>query len=313
MAEAKLIGLLSGHLVLTGLPAVAAALVAARHGTRRLPVLLAVALACSGCFAMLSFWSFYWDPTVGKTVAFLVPAASIAAIWWALRGGRVGRDCLTRLATPFGLWVFGTFFLVFLGFLHGGSTAPIYSGANRFTWPLPQDNILPRYFANWFYVHGHHGTPPLYGDWLASDRPPLQIGYVLSQRPFGWDRHGLHYQLLGVALQQLWIVGLYALLDAAGLGRITRALTLLAVLASDFAIVNGFYVWPKPLPAAMLLAAAALVVTPGWRDARRAYGGAALIAALCALAMLRGLGTSRLLSAASRGDYCCSATSRRRP
>ena len=26
--------------------------------------------------------------------------------------------------------------------------------------------------------------------WLLSDRPPLQIGYVLTQRVFGWDDTG---------------------------------------------------------------------------------------------------------------------------
>ena len=87
-------------------------------------------------------------------------------------------------------------------------------------------------------------------------------------------------------LQQLWIVGLWALLLAARVGRITRALAMVAVLVSGLAIVNGFFVWPKMLPAAMLLAAAALVMTPLWAQLRRSLWAAALVATLCALAML---------------------------
>ena len=93
--------------------------------------------------------------------------------------------------------------------------------------------------------------------------------------------------MLGVVLQQLWIVGLWALLRGGegrpghpGSGRWSRC------LVSDLAIVNGFFVWPKLLPAAMLLAAAALVVTPLWSQLRRNLWAAALIATLCALAML---------------------------
>ena len=61
---------------------------------------------------------------------------------------------------------------------------------------------------------------------------------------------------------------------------------MLTVLVSGLAIVNGFFVWPKLLPAAMLLAAAALVLTPLWPRLRRNLWAAGLIAALCALAML---------------------------
>jgi len=152
---------------------------------------------------------------------------------------------------------------------------------------LPPDNIIPSYFADWFYEHGHQGSPPVFpGDWLSSDRPPLQIGYVLGQRGFGWDTTGLHVQVLGVIVQQLWIVGLWALLLAARLGRVTRGLTVVTVLVSDLAIVHGFFTWPKLLPAAFLLAAAALVLTPLWSSVRRDLRLGALLAALFALALL---------------------------
>jgi hypothetical protein len=280
--------LLLARLALTGLPGVAAALFAARCGVRQLPLLVGIALAASGAVAMLAFWAYYADPSVGQSFAWFALLGSLLLGGWSLRGGAIDRGLLRGLATPLALWALGSAFVLFLGFAHGGSDAPLTMAAGRFSGQLPTDNDIPRFFSEWFYVHGHDGTPPLYpGDWLAGDRPPLQVGYVLSQRTFGWDGSGgLDYQVLGVVLQQLWIVGLWALLIAARLGRLTRGLAVVAVLVSDVAIVNGFYVWPKLLPAAFVLAAAALALTPLWGGLRRDRRAAALFAALLALAML---------------------------
>jgi len=282
-----MLALLAAHFVLTALPGVAAALLAARLGVRAVPVLLAIGLAATGALAMLAFWSYYGNRTLGETTSYFTVFAAAAAIGWSLHGRRIEPALLRQLAVPLALWMLGTAFLVYLGFAHGGSDQPLATSAIRFSHQLPSDNSIPSFYADWFLSHGHHGQPPVFpGEWLSSDRPPLQIGYVLAQRPFGWDTTGLHYQVLGVALQQLWIVGLWALLVAAKVGRVTRALVAVTVLLSAVAIVNGFFVWPKMLPVAMLLAAAALVLTPAWLQLRRSLWAAALIAALFGLAML---------------------------
>lgn len=284
---ATLLAVLALHLALTALPLLAAMLFAARLGLRSTPLLLAIGLAASGLVALFAFWAFYATPLLGKTFSYLVPAASLALIADSLYGGRLDRRLLASLAIPLGLWVLGSAFLACLGFLHGGADEPLQMAATRFSGVLPPDNMIPGYLAEWFYEYGHHGPPPVFpGDWLSSDRPPLQIGYVLSQRGFGWDTTGLHVQVLGIVLQQLWIVGLWALLAAARIGRVARGLTLITVLLSGVAIVNGFFVWPKLLPAALLLAAAALIATPLWSDLRRDWRAGALLAALFALALL---------------------------
>lgn len=285
--QGELLLLLVVHLVLTGLPGVAAALYAASRGVRQVPLLLAAALSASGLGAMLGFWAYYADPVIGETFSYFLAFGSALLTAWVLYSRQVEGPILRALATPLALWVLGSFFLVFFGFLHGGVDQALGMSGSRFSGPLPSDNAIPQFFTDWFYEHGHSGTPPIFpGEWLSSDRPPLQIGYALVERPFGWDTTGLHYQVLGVVLQQLWIVGLWALLLAAGVGRVTRALTMGTVLVSGLALLNGFYVWPKLLPAAMLLAAAALVLTPLWDELRRSLWAAALFAALCGLAMM---------------------------
>jgi hypothetical protein len=287
MVGGELLWILPVQLVLTALPGVAAALLAARQGLRSVPLLLATALAATGAVAMLAFWAYYQSHELGQTFAFFAIFGSVALCVWAPWGGAIERGLLRRLATPLALWALGSAFLVFLGFVHGGTADPLGTSSTRFSGLLPADNFLPLSFSDWFFAHGHNGAPPHgVGDWLASDRPPLQIGFTLLQRTFVWDDHALHYQVLGVVLQQLWIVGLWALLVAGRAGRVTRAAAMATVLVSDIAIVNGFFVWPKLLPAAMLLAAAALVLTPLWEQVRRSIWGAALLATLLGLAMM---------------------------
>lgn len=287
MDSIELLLLLAAHLLLTALPLVAAALGAASLGVRQLPALLAIGLAASGAVAMLAFWSYYADPLVGEAFSYLVLFGSILLIAATLFRGNLDRLLLKRLAAPLALWGLGSAFVLFLGFVHGGADAPLITATTRFSHPLPGDNAIPIFYSDWFFEHGHAGVPPVFpGEWLASDRPPLQVGYVLSQRPFGWDELGLNYQVLGVVLQQLWIVGLWALLVAAGVGRVTRGLTMIAILVSGFAILNAFFVWPKLLPAAMLLGAASLAMTPLWAGLRRNLWAAALVGLLCAVAML---------------------------
>lgn len=287
MADAAhLVLLLVVHLVLTALPGAAAVMLAARRGLRSVPILLVLALAATGIGAMLVFWAFYATQEIGKTASYLLVFGSVMAIAWSIWEGGIEAALLRQLATPVALWALGSAFLVFFGFVHGGLHEPFTVASTRFNGPLPVDNYLPLHFSDWFFEHGHEHPHELVGEWLASDRPPLQTAFTMPQRVFLWDSYGLHYQVLAVILQQLWIVGLWALLLAARVGALTRALVMLTVLVSSLAIVNGFYVWPKMLPAAMLLGAAALVLTPLWAEVRRSGWGAALFAAMLGLAML---------------------------
>lgn len=285
--NAQLLAGLLAPLALIGAPGVAAALLATRRGVRDLPVTLGIALAASGVSALLAFWAYYASPTLGQAWDFLLLAGSLGLVVWLWREGGLERRWMAPLAVPLGLWVLGTGFVVFLGFLHGGVDHAIPMSALRFSGQLPSDNDIPRFFTEWFATHGHANPPPVYPpDWLMSDRPPLQVGYALSQRAFMTSERELHYELLSACVQGLWIVGMWAVLIAARLRPLTRGLAMFAAMVSDVAIVHGFFVWPKLIAAAFLLAALAIVISPAWTRERHDFRVGALIGALLALAML---------------------------
>jgi hypothetical protein len=283
----ELLTITAAQMALTALPAVASALVARRLGVREVPALLCIALAGSGLSAVLAFWAYYAHPHLGNMCAVAVVLGAVAAIAWCWPAVREDRGLLRELATPLALWALGSTFVIFFGFLHGGTQAPLEVAATRFAGGLPSDNDIPHFFAEWFALHGHYGDVPVYpGEYLSSDRPPLQIGYALAQRTFGWDRVALHYQVLGVLVQQLWIVGLWALLVASRARRATRGLVMAAALFCDVAIVNSFFVWPKLLAASFVIAGLALLASPEGSTLRRQPWTAVLLAVLAGLAYL---------------------------
>ena len=145
------------HLLLTLLPGAALAAYALKRGEREEPILLSIALAASGVAAMMAFWAYYADPLIGTVYAYLLPIASACLLLWSLFRQPTEAPLLRRLGRPVVLWALGCTFLVFFGFLHGGTERPLATGASRFVY-LPSDNGLPFFFAEWFFEHGHHGV-----------------------------------------------------------------------------------------------------------------------------------------------------------
>ena len=280
-----ILGLL-GHGILLGLPMVAAVFLAMRRGLKSVPLLIAIGLVASGALSYLAFWAYFLSQPIGTTYCFLLTGGSLLAIGFCWREGGLDGEVLRRLRTPFLLWLLGSAFVIFFGFLHGGNEHAITVAAYRFGGPLPSDNDIPRYFAEWFATHGHQHPPEYPGEWLFSDRPPLQVGYVLAQRGFVNTAQGLHYQIICVLEQCLWIPAMWAVLVAVPLRQVTRAVAMLAAMISDVAIVHGFFVWPKLIAAAFLLAALAVILSPEWQRDRRDYRVAVLIGGLLALSML---------------------------
>lgn len=302
MSGGALLVIVAVQLVLTATPGVAATLLGVRYGVRSIPVLLGIGLAGSGVAAMLTFWVYYVIPRAGGLCAYAVLFGSIACLVWAWSDVSRHRALLRQLSVPLGLWALASIFIVFFGFLHGGIENVQVPQYRFSTQPslFASDNLIPWFFSNWMF-EGSPGSPPIFPPgWLFSDRPPLQVAYLLTQRIFGWDERLTHYEVLGVVLQQFWIVGMWALMVAARVSRRVRSYAIVAALVSDVVIMNSFYVWPKLLSAAFVLAALALVAAPGESPLRRQPLTVVLLGALVALAFLaHGTGVFGLIPVAA--------------
>lgn len=154
-ANAEVLWMLLEHLALTAAPGIAAALFALRRGVRSVPLILALALAASGVVAILAFWAYYASPGIGRVWAYVVLFGAIEVGVWSCWRGELDRRLLAELRTPLLLWVLASFFIVYLGFVHGGTELPLPASSTRFSGPLPSDNDIPQFFSSWFYENGH--------------------------------------------------------------------------------------------------------------------------------------------------------------
>src|ERR1051325_1321669 len=140
MSNAEVLAALIEHLALTATPAIAACTLMIRRGVRSTTVLIVVALLTSGLVGIGSFWAYYADPAVGKVFAWLVLLGSAGAIAWVAWRGGTDRKALRGLRSPLLLWLLGSTFIVFFGFLHGGADQAIGMSSTRFSGQLPSDN-----------------------------------------------------------------------------------------------------------------------------------------------------------------------------
>ena len=222
---------------------------------RMTPVYLVIAvIATTATLGYGSFWIFFVSRTAGKIFTFLVYSLSVLfSTRLTLKPGQ-GRQVARQMATPFLLVLLAGICYVSLFYLFGD---PNHYGAGLanvrfFEEGQPGDNIIPLLFAGRIYAH-----EPLHpfccGDWLSSDRPPLQAGIFLLQRPLRIVSIGLHYQLLATALQCLWVCGVWCLLTVLGTsGRHIRQI-LVILICSGFFFYNSVYTWPKLLAATCIL------------------------------------------------------------
>ncbi len=220
-----------------------------------------IALAGTALPGYFSFWVGFMSPKVGHYLAVLIIAAAVVGLVFCLKSlDRAGRAVLNSLLTPLLLTGAVTLLVLSTGFLYGGRRDPITLAAARFSHRLPNDNMLPLLLADG--IRTKHVAKPMSGDWLSSDRPPLQAGIVLSQFPLFRRPYEERYTAVSVLLQSLWIFGLWLLLTAFHLKSRLVMLVLATCLFSGFVFINSFFVWPKMLAAAYALGYVAAFVAP---------------------------------------------------
>ena len=178
----------------------------------------------------------------------------------------------------------GLFYLSVLFIFPLGNLTP--TAGQRFHPDLPGDNFIPTIFAERL----HSGVSPQApgGDWLSSDRPPLQSGLALVTLPafraldIGYDKA---CATAGVWFQLLWIPALWVFLRWLGLTERDAHAATAALVFTGWILFNSVFVWPKLAGAALvLLAFCTFFATESAIDPRHRWIAGGALAALGSLA-----------------------------
>lgn len=273
-----------GLFLLPGLAAIAA--IAAR---RKLSTVYAVILSVvvSSLLGYAAFWIYFASKLAGRIFSFGVLVLAAFVLARNLKKREI-RGLMRSIAPPFA-YAFGAglcYLCLFFLFSNPLTSRVDLANVRFFEGVRPGDDLIPYIFAERIYDR-QPLKPFCCGGWLSSDRPPLQSGIFLLQRPIRFfGNAGLQYQLLGTSLQCLWICGVWVFLNSIG-ARATRIRQVLGFLIfSGFLYYNSLYLWPKLLSAGLMLFTFAIVAKVVIDDRRIAIGEATLAACSFVLAIM---------------------------
>ncbi|HEV3204421.1 MAG TPA: hypothetical protein VGY77_08565 [Gemmataceae bacterium] len=215
------------------------------------------------------FWAYFFHPAAGRVASTVMLILSTGCLVALCRRGPLREMVLQPdVAHPLGLmFLLSAAYLGILGvlFIAGGSRPDTEVSQLVSNMYVGNDNLIPWYFSE----HLYGGTDPRYllGDWQSSDRPPLQTGLTLVQRPLAdWAGMAIvQYQILGTILQSTWVLAVWALGRQLGLNRWRLAVVIGFCTTSSFFIFHSLYVWPKLLAGTLTIAAVLLLVGRGER------------------------------------------------
>ena len=250
------------------------------------PLQLLAGVAFIGLAGYGFFWLWFYSARLGRLSSFFFPLVCAAYLLRTFpQLSARGRRALRALSYPWLLTFAASAFMLSAGFLYGGLDDPLRIARTRFSHELPIDDYLPLELAE--QVRSGIIAKPMIGDWLSSDRPPLQTGFTLMQFAAVIRPRTAGYIVIAVVLQSLWLPALWAFLKALRLDGPIVYWILAACLFSALTFVNTFFVWPKLLSAAYMLAFCAMLAQPQAALARAGRArGAILAGTLLALAML---------------------------
>ena len=238
------------NLALFLLPGFAGAMIlgSRREGAPVYQVMLII--ATSAALGYASIWIFFANRPAGKAFTFLIYGLALFSITRNVLRPGLNR----RIVAPFLFVLLAGICYLSLFYLFGDPKhhKAGLAGARFFEEGQPGDNIIPLLFAERIYNH-EPPRPFCCGDWLSSDRPPLQAGIFLLEQPLRLMGVGTHYQLLATALQCLWVCGVWCLLTVLGASERRIRQVMVILVCSGFSFYNSVYAWPKLLAAACML------------------------------------------------------------
>jgi hypothetical protein len=229
------------------------------------------------------FWATFAAPLLGRAASLLL---LLAAIIGNFRSPSPVAPGVREWRATVGLQVaIGLFYLGLL-YLFAVRMSFYDLTGNRWLAGMTSDNRLPYDFAARLY-HGA-SLKPFDGDWLSSDRPPLQAGWELIAWPVT-AACGLDAEVAsGTAalwFQLLWVPAAYGLFRSLGPSQARARAWTCALALSGFFLMHTTYTWPKLAAGGLVCGAFGLWVLPGpGRTSARAGAAGGALAALACLA-----------------------------
>lgn len=268
--------------LLFGVPSVVAGMwIARRSGIAGDAPAFACALVVLAAAGMVAFFAARFTP-LGAAAGIVVEVALLAGAAAAVRDAALRNALRARTAwAPIALSTgvaFAYAALLAAATPMGGDMITTSSSA----WlPLPGDDVLPQMLAR--QAETHAAPRPFSGDWLSSDRPPLQAGIAVIADAVIPGPEDVRYECVALWLQTLAFGAIWAVARALGADARRAAWATVLCVPVGFFFINSVFTWPKLLSAALGVAAIVLVCAPDARArSRYALAGAALALAMLA-------------------------------
>jgi hypothetical protein len=221
--------------------------------------LFMLGFAVLAVLAYLLFFVCLLDAVTGRVVFCLLGVGSLGIAARQLAIHRVRQELRNvDVWLPVWLLLVYTASCLLVLFLHGSDPN------NALRVNMPSDNVLPEYLSDILWNGGPVtksmritwvNVKPFFGDWLSSDRPPLQAALFLFCRPFeflGFTRDEI-YTLASTLFQATWIPAVYLLARQLRFSRETMAFMLIWFCGSGFFLFHTIFTWPKLLSASFFL------------------------------------------------------------
>lgn len=237
-----------------------------------IPIVAAASVTFMG---LIAFWIYFLNPSFGMFYSWSICAVSVGSYFINYEGFKQSLHFNYKPVLLAG--VIGLFYVALLLLFEAPRMS--YAAANRFVEGLPSDNEIPRAFAE--RLANGQSPKALWGDWLSSDRPPLQSGWLLITWPIlrscGYDIDTTS-TTGGICFQLLWVIAVWSILTHFG-ARPNLAMGITAAIPfSGLTLIYSVFVWPKFAAASLCIAAYLLWITPEKDNRLTRY----LIGGLCA-------------------------------
>jgi hypothetical protein len=230
-----------------------------------------------GLAGYLSFWFYFLNHRLGLLFSVIALLIGLIANIWIYRERSFATILVSnRLIFPVTSYVLLILVVGFYPFFDLGST---YVIASERWLKLPFDNWLPKYFAE--QIWEGRVLKPMAGDWLSSDRPPLQTGIYLLFMPL--ESGGVIYQVVSSTIQALILIPVFFFVRGLRTSIVPYAMVTLGM--TSFLAVHVLFVWTKLFSAAYVLLLYLLII-PANRQSLSRSQLALLMGVVTALAML---------------------------